>query len=111
FYDACDLMREKVKNAVFYIFSDDNDWAKQNFSIQDEHYFVTHNYPDFYEDFRIVQNCRHHIIPNSTFSWWGAWLCDNKDKIVIAPEIWLNSKELDYSYFLPKEWLKVRNKF
>ncbi|MDB5281886.1 MAG: glycosyl transferase family 11 [Bacteroidota bacterium] len=109
--DALNVMNERVSNAVYYIFSDDNDWVKQNFKISQEHYYVTHNYPDFYEDFRLMQNCRHHIIPNSTFSWWAAWLANHPEKIVIAPEIWLNTTEVDYSYFLPEKWVKVHNRF
>ena len=109
FKDAISLMNEKITNPVYYIFSDDNEWVKENLKIEQEHYFITHNYPDFYEDFRIMKNCKHHIIPNSTFSWWAAWLSQSKQKVVIAPETWLDSEDIDYSYFLPKDWIKISN--
>jgi hypothetical protein len=109
FENAIALMNEKIKDPVFYIFSDDNDWVKENLKLDQEHYFVTHNYPDFYEDLRIMKSCKHHIIPNSTFSWWAAWLAKNNQKIVIAPETWLDSNEIDYSYYLPSEWIKIAN--
>ncbi len=109
FYDAIELIEKKISEPVFYIFSDDNDWVQMNLKIKGEHYFITHNFPDFYEDFRIMKSCKHHIIPNSTFSWWAAWLADSEDKIVISPETWLNSDEIDYSYFLPEDWIKISN--
>jgi hypothetical protein len=109
FQRAVALINQKLSDPVFYIFSDDNDWVKHNLKLEQRHVYITHNYPDFYEDLRLMQSCRHHIIPNSTFSWWAAWLCRHPDKIVIGPEIWLNTTEIDYSYFLPKTWLRIKN--
>jgi hypothetical protein len=109
FNDSIDLIKKKVNDPVFYIFSDDNEWVQKNLKIEGEHHFIAHNFPDFYEDFRIMKSCKHHIIPNSTFSWWAAWLANSNDKIVISPETWLNSEEIDYSYFLPADWIKVAN--
>ena len=117
-HDVCDLeyfeegvarFREILKAPVFYIFSDDNDWVKANLKIKEKHHFITHNFPDYYEDFRLMQACKHHLIPNSTFSWWAAWLSDHPEKKVIAPRTWLNTEHIDYSYFLPEEWIKIDN--
>lgn len=110
FKRAISYIGDHVKKPVFYIFSDDNLWVKENIQIENyEHHFVDHNFPDYFEDFRLMQNCKHHIIPNSTFSWWAAWLCTYQDKIVLAPKEWLNTTEIDYSYFLPNEWIKIEN--
>lgn len=98
------------KNMRVFIFSDDNEWVLNNYKIPYEHEFVTHNFPDFYEDLRLMTYCRNHVIPNSTFSWWGAWLTQNEDKKIIAPKIWLNSNE-DYSTVIPESWIKLENKF
>ena len=98
------------KNMRVFIFSDDNEWVLNNYKIPYEHEFVTHNFPDFYEDLRLMTYCRNHVIPNSTFSWWGAWLTQNEDKKIIAPKIWLNSDE-DYSTVIPESWIKLENKF
>ena len=54
--------------------------------------------------------CKHNIIPNSSFSWWGAWLNNNPNKIVIAPEKWFNDcTNMDYSNIVPETWIKIKN--
>ncbi|HLP21171.1 MAG TPA: alpha-1,2-fucosyltransferase [Chitinophagales bacterium] len=111
YQDGLNAMGELVKNMRVFIFSDDNEYVSKNFHIPFSHEFVTHNHPDFYEDLRLMTNCKHHVIPNSTFSWWGAWLSQYPGKKVIAPRIWLNSNTIDYSTVLPQEWIKIENKF
>ena len=110
YLDGLRLMNEKIKKMRVFIFSDDNEWAFQNFHIPYEHEFVAHNYPDFYEDLRLMTHCKHHVIPNSTFSWWAAWLAQYPDKNVIAPRFWLNSATIDYSTVVPESWIKIENK-
>lgn len=51
--------------------------------------------------------CRHHIIANSSFSWWGAWLSGHKGKIVIAPQKWFNQDEIVTSDLLSEKWLRL----
>jgi hypothetical protein len=61
-----------------------------------------------YQDLRLMNLCKHHIIANSTFSWWGAWLGQGENKIVIGPEKWwANIPEFDTSNLLPKEWVRM----
>ncbi len=108
--DGLKAMNDLVKNMRVFIFSDDNEWVLNNFHIPYEHEFVTHNYPDFYEDLRLMTNCKHHVIPNSTFSWWGAWLSQHPDKKIIAPHRWLNSETIDYSTVIPEDWIKIETK-
>jgi len=78
---------EHVANPVFYIFSDDIDWIKTNVKFE---YSV--KYIDYgntaHEELRLMYNCKHFVIPNSTFSWWASYLSDNQKKIVIAPSYW-----------------------
>ena len=109
--NALSTMSELVRDMHVFIFSDDNDYVVNNFKLPFKHEFITHNYPDFYEDFRLMTNCKHHIVPNSTFSWWAAWLSDFEEKKVIAPRVWLNSTTIDFSTVIPEEWIKIENIF
>ena len=109
--DGLNAMSELLKNMQVFIFSDDNEYVTRNFKLPFEHEFVTHNFPDFYEDLRLMTHCKHHIIPNSTFSWWAAWLAQHEGKKIIAPKIWLNSDTIDYSTLIPEDWIKIENKF
>ncbi|WP_143414822.1 alpha-1,2-fucosyltransferase [Geobacillus sp. E263] len=99
---------EFVDNPVFYIFSDDIPWVKENLKLENEVIYVDWNKGlDSYIDMQLMSICKHNIIANSTFSWWGAWLNQNKNKIVIAPSRWINNKRLDTSDVIPKEWIKI----
>ena len=91
---AIDRMRTEVIGANFYFFSDDPAWCRQTFSgLKAE--FVDHNQgEDAYKDLLLMSSCRHHIIANSTFSWWGAWLNSDVNKKVIAPMQWFNTDYL-----------------
>ena len=86
-----EYVKKRVTNPVFYVFSDNNEeieWIKKNYHLNDYKVrYVTLNNPD-YEELRLMYHCKHFIIANSTFSWWGAYLADNQDKIVIAPAVW-----------------------
>lgn len=96
---AIDYMCSKVSNPVFYIFSDDADWSKrlmEKFGVR--YQLFTHNQgADSYKDMYLMSCCRHNIIANSTFSWWGAWLNTNKNKIVVAPNKWTLKHYMDHS--------------
>ena len=95
---------------MFYIFSDDIPWAKTNLKMDQPHVFVDINTDKSdYEDLRLMYHCHHHIIANSTFSWWGAWLNDRKDKIVIAPKIWFADAERNQQSetIIPKSWIRI----
>lgn len=89
FEEAADYITDYVDNPTFFIFSDDPQWAKKNLSIDYGSYYITYNGEETdYLDIELMRRCDHHIIGNSTFSWWGAWLNDDPDKIVVAPMPW-----------------------
>ena len=91
----------------FYIFSDDPTWVKQNLRLGVEHTYIDHNHgDDSYNDMRLMSICKHHIIANSSFSWWGAWLNSRDDKIVIAPKRWFN-KPIDTQDLIPTGWMLI----
>lgn len=95
---------------TLFVFSDDIKWVKENFKMPYECVFVEHNTgKKSYEDMRLMSLCRHNIIANSSFSWWGAWLNNNQEKIVIAPKRWFNDEEIIQSDVIPDEWIRIEN--
>ena len=80
-------IKEMPKDSVFLIFSDDIKWCKENFPNLPEKFIFVEGNKD-YEDLHLMTHCKNNIIANSTFSWWGAWLNSNSDKIVVAPKKW-----------------------
>lgn len=117
FHGTCDLVyyqraiehiAERVDVPHFFVFSDDPQWTRENLKIPFLKTFVTHNDAKTnYEDLRLMSFCKHSIIANSTFSWWGAWLNRNPFKIVIAPRKWFNSNTLDTKDLIPSAWVQL----
>jgi hypothetical protein len=106
YIDSIKFIDVRVKNPHYYIFSDDISWAKENLKLRNCT-FIEHNEgKNAYIDMYLMSLCKHNIIANSTFSWWGAWLNTNKDKIVIMPEQWLNN--FNTPDIFPTEWLKFK---
>lgn len=103
---AVELISEKIKDPKFYVFSDDPEWCKENLKLSGPTVYVGHN-KDGAEDMRLMSNCRHNIIANSSFSWWGAWLNQNDDKTVVSPRQWFNDPGINTKDVLPKSWLKI----
>ncbi len=104
---AIEILRNKVGEMKIFLFSDDIEWVKRNIPLQDAHYFVTNPSIPFYEEVHLMSLCDHNIIANSSFSWWGAWLNQNLNKIVIAPRKWLAKTGNDYYNEIPESWLKI----
>jgi hypothetical protein len=77
-------IKSQIKNPVFYVFSDDIKWCRENFIMDGIFVFVDNNNEII--DIWLMSQCKHFIIANSTFSWWGAWLSNNPEKIVIMPD-------------------------
>lgn len=102
---AVEIIKGKIQSPTFFIFSDDIEWVKENLKIEDAVY-VSNPLLTECEELILMSTCSHHIIANSTFSWWGAWLNPNNDKIVIAPKKWTNKKNLNKDV-LPSSWLQI----
>lgn len=89
---ALDEIKNKVGNPRYFIFSDDIAWTRQQFSELSDATFVDYNKgDDSFKDLLVMSSCKNQIIANSTFSWWAAWLNDNKQKTVIAPQTWFHN--------------------
>jgi len=105
YYKAFDVISEQVDNPVFYVFSDDIEWAKRNLRGR-KFVFVSHNKgANSYLDMYLMSLCKHFIIANSAFSWWPAWLSANENKIVVLPKPWI--RETDCPSIYPNNWLAV----
>lgn len=89
---AFELVRSKVASPRFYVFTDNPGWVRDNFTGLE--YILVEGNPSSgwgcHHDMQLMTCCRHNIISNSTYSWWGAYLNPSLDKIVVAPEIWFN---------------------
>jgi hypothetical protein len=95
-------------DAKFYVFSDDPVWTKENLKLPYEVAYVSHNGENTnYEDLRLMTFCRHFVIANSTFSWWGAWLSARKGKTVYAPRKWFNDPSYDTKDLIPPGWIQI----
>lgn len=105
-----EYIASKCENPVLFIFSDDKDWVKENLDLPYECVFVDNNSGDkSYEDLRLMSLCKHNVIANSSFSWWGAWLNRNAEKIVIAPQKWFNDEKVVQTDVNPTDWLRFEN--
>ncbi len=106
YHRALDLLTSQISSSfTLFVFSDDIEWCKANLSFSHPTHFVEpHSAP---EDLWLMASCQHHIIANSTFSWWGAWLNPNPNKIVIAPLEWFHSGRFDTKDLLPESWLRI----
>lgn len=106
--NGLEILKEKVSNPRIFVFSDDSHWVKENMDFGESAIYVTHNDPDKgYEDLRLMKNCKHFIIANSSFSWWGAWLSTNPSKLVIAPKRWMKDESYIVKDHLPENWIKI----
>lgn len=103
--DAVRHVSSRVANPCFFIFSDDMAWVKEHLKMDLPCQYVDHNCgAESYNDMRLMSLCRHHIIANSSFSWWGAWLNRNPDKIVVAPKKWF-ANDKNISDLFPAGWV------
>lgn len=105
YFQAMNQIKEKVNRPEFIFFSDEIEWAKESFG-EEESVFVDWNIGnESWQDMFLMTQCKHNIIANSTFSWWGAWLNPNEGKIIVAPKKWF---EFTPNYdILPEEWIAV----
>jgi hypothetical protein len=91
YYNSIRRICERKGESLFLIFSDDINWCKENFKLDVPHLFIDKNLSNnVINDFYLMKSCNNNIISNSSFSWWAAWLNDNKNKIVIGPQKWFN---------------------
>ena len=102
-------LTDQFPAATLFLFSDDPAWVRNNLSLDVPHVFVENTGPDAdLEDLQLMSLCSHHVIANSSFSWWGAWLNADKHKMVIAPDRWFKNKPgWDTKDLIPSTWLRL----
>jgi hypothetical protein len=105
--EAIKLIREKMPEAHFYIFTDDVPWAQKHLQFPEPHTIVSGPAREPYEELMLMSSCKHNIIANSTYSWWAAWLNSNKSKTVIAPKKWFADEKADSSDIIPSSWTSL----
>lgn len=104
--NAIEYIEKQVENPVFYVFSDDLSWVRQNIRMDVNMVYVDINDGNSAEfDLELMKNCKHNIIANSSFSWWGAWLNQNENKIVISPNKWVSYID-NLDDLLPSRWIR-----
>ena len=104
---AFERMNARLSSPRYFIFSDDPAWVKENLRPDNARY-CEHNGPDAgFEDLRLMSHCRHHIIANSSFSWWGAWLGTHPEQRVIAPARWFAGGTEDTTDLIPARWERL----
>jgi hypothetical protein len=108
YQEAIHKISHQLDKPEFFIFSDDPAWCKENLKLDAPHHYISNNQGmSSYIDIQLMRRCKHHIIANSTFSWWGAWLGEFEKKIVIFPRRWFNTDKLDAKDVTPKEWIPI----
>lgn len=107
YYNRCfQIMARQVESPRFFIFSDDMQWVKQHMVTGFPTTYVDGNGTKEDKDLMLMSHCKHFIIANSSFSWWGAWLSENNNKIICAPDKWFNEKEEGDT--VPQLWIRVK---
>jgi hypothetical protein len=106
YQEAVKMMQSKLVSPRFFIFSDDIAWVRDNLKIAEAVYVSSPSLKD-YEELYLMSSCRHAIIANSTFSWWGAYLIDNPSKIIISPQKWFAGDEDNLPDLVPDTWIKI----
>lgn len=111
YYQSVSTVQSCHPDSTFYVFSNDCDWSRdffeKNFKNVKFEVIDINRGDKSYQDMYLMSQCRHNIIANSSFSWWGAWLNTNPEKMVIAPKVWINAPEEKYINIVPKSWIKI----
>jgi hypothetical protein len=107
---AVQKIKSEIENPFFYIFSDDPEWVKKNLPVNEKYKIIESSYQDkSHCDMLLMSKCKHHIIANSSFSWWGAWLNADPGKLVIAPKQWFADEQLNANsvHLIPAAWIRL----
>lgn len=105
---AVDFVADRVRGQMHaFVFSDDPEWAREQIMFELPTTHVGRARWTAAEELRLMASCRHHVIANSSFSWWAAWLAEHPGQVVVAPTAWFRDPRLDSSAIVPLRWLRI----
>ena len=104
---AAARVAKEVPGPRFFVFSDDIDWVRDNLRVGEAARFVSGSSLTPQEEVLLMSRCRNHVIANSSFGWWGAWLDASPEKLVIAPRKWFVSWRLRHRRTVPDNWIRL----
>ena len=111
YYEAAiKYILEKVESPIFFIFSNDIEWCKNNLKINFPTYYIDWNKgKESFRDMQLMSLCKYNIIANSSFSWWSVWLNNNEEKNIIAPKRWFVDEQKNelLDCFYPQGCIKI----
>ena len=110
YYEALSYLEKNIPSFKVFIFSDDPNWCRGNMDLDYPFYIVADKVSGekaHKKDMMLMGACKHYILSNSSFAWWGAWLNPSSTKIVLAPKTWYRSPEIDDRDIVPKSWHKI----
>lgn len=108
---AIEYLSNRYPDIKLYVFSDDPAWVQANLTTKFPTTYVIHNQgEDDYKDLMVMSQCRHHIIANSSFSWWAAWLGGHQSGIVVAPDVWYTKPSMNTGDLVPNNWIQITPK-
>jgi hypothetical protein len=109
YYARCaEIICTRRRNVRFYVFTDDPKWAAENLRLPSAMTLVEGNQnSQSYKDLQLMSACRDNIVANSSFSWWGAWLNPNPQKIVLAPKHWFITPKYNTADLFPDNWQQI----
>jgi Glycosyl transferase family 11 len=102
---AIESIKQPWPKIEVFVFSDEPDWARANLRLDVPTHFIDAN--PGHIDLELMRRCQHHVIANSSFSWWAAWLASSKQQMVCAPRRWFADQRIDTSDVLPSTWLSI----
>jgi hypothetical protein len=106
--EAARRIASGLEHPEFFIFSDDPEWCFEHLKLDHPVHVISNNQgKDAWQDMQLMRMCKHHIIANSSFSWWGAWLNPSSEKKVIAPYRWFNEGNHDLRGLVPSGWIRI----
>ena len=114
YLEAIEEMRKRIGNYTLVVFSDDVEWVRENLTFGVDTIYVSGSklikgLPLLAsQELIVMSQCAHHIISNSTFSWWGAYLNKRQDKVVLAPSLWNRSSIDSHKNILPDSWIRIQ---